>query len=279
MVTEIQDIAENFASYTTENAPHLDTEDNLRYYFAGSIATMLTCNAVSIEDTASEKEKISVNDEDRKFLQKYFPRQTGDIDVITIKENDTMYRLASKKGSLSSRSIMESVPNAGEFCKQLSGNFYGYCWDDLSDEHQITHKISKITTERGNSFYVTRPDYQLANKICEVAILDFEDNEKNQKNIRDISIMFSVFSKMYSNEELLDALSVCLKDREENKDIAQGQSAKACFRKIAPKMKKYLTENIPSSEKHIERIQNMLNYIEKPINKTVGQKTFLTIVR
>ena len=43
--------------------------------------------------------------------------------------------------------------------------------------------------------------------------------------------------------------------------------------------KKYLTENIPSSEKHIERIQNMLNYIEKPINKTVGQKTFLTIAR
>ena len=76
-----------------------------------------------------------------------------------------MYRLASKKGSLSSRSIMESVPNAGEFCKQFSGNLYGYCWDDLSDEHQITHKISKITTERGNSFYVTRPDYQLANKI------------------------------------------------------------------------------------------------------------------
>lgn len=59
MVAEIQDIAGNFASYTIENAPHLDTEDNLRYYFAGSIATMLTCNAVSIEDTASEKEKIS----------------------------------------------------------------------------------------------------------------------------------------------------------------------------------------------------------------------------
>lgn len=271
---KINDIAENFACYTTTNASPLDAKGNLQYYFAGSIATMLTCNATMIEDIDSKKEKITVNDEDRKFLQNHFPRQTGDIDIITIDKEASIQSFSSDRASLSSRRIKEAIPDAGDFCKFFASNMMGNMfWDNLSYEHKITHRISKIKTEQGNFFYVPRPDYQLANKICEVAVLNFDDSDKNRKNIRDISIMFSAFSKMYSNEELLNALSVCLKDREENRDIAIGQSAKACFRKLAPKMKDYLINNIPDSGAAIVGVQNMLNYIEKPLCPEIMRRT------
>ncbi len=268
---KINDIAEDFAEYVIDVAPQKDENGNMQYYFAGSIASILTCNAKSVSDEGGVDSR-NIDDETRHFLQTYFPRQTGDIDIITMDEDASILCFCKERENRrkinNSRAIVAAIPDAGNFCKEFSGNIHTSAfWDNLSWEHKITHKISKIETEKGNVFYVPRPDYQLANKMCEVVVLKFADCEKNKKNIKDVSLMYAAFSKIYSSEEILDAFSVCLKDREDYGQLAQGHSAKACFRKIAPKMVTYLKDNTENSADAVARLKNMINSIEKPLNK------------
>lgn len=268
---KINDIAEDFAEYVIDVVPQKDENGNMQYYFAGSIASILTCNAKSVSDEGGVDSR-NIDDETRHFLQTYFPRQTGDIDIITMDEDASILCFCKERENRrkinNSRAIVAAIPDAGNFCKEFSGNIHTSAfWDNLSWEHKITHKISKIETEKGNVFYVPRPDYQLANKMCEVVVLKFADCEKNKKNIKDVSLMYAAFSKIYSSEEILDAFSVCLKDREDYGQLAQGHSAKACFRKIAPKMVTYLKDNTENSADAVARLQNMINSIEKPLNK------------
>lgn len=268
---KINDIAEDFSEYVIDAAPQKDENGNMQYYFAGSIASILTCNAKSVSDEKGDDTR-NIDDETRHFLQTYFPRQTGDIDIITMDEDASILHFCKKREDRlkinNSRAIVAAIPDAGNFCKEFSGKIHTSAfWDNLSWEHKVTHKISKIETEKGNVFYVPRPDYQLANKMCEMVVLNFEDCEKNKKNIKDISLMYAAFSKIYSSEEILDAFSVCLKDREDYGQLAQGHSAKACFRKIAPKMMTYLKDNTENSAEAVARLQNMINSIEKPLNK------------
>ena len=268
---KINDIAEDFSEYVIDAAPQKDENGNMQYYFAGSIASILTCNAKSVSDEKGD-DTPNIDDETRHFLQTYFPRQTGDIDIITMDEEADILNFCKKREDRrkinTSRAIVAVIPDAGNFCKEFSGKIHTSAfWDNLSWEHKVTHKISKIETEKGNVFYVPRPDYQLANKMCEVVVLKFADCEKNKKNIKDISLMYAAFSKIYSSEEILDAFSVCLKDREDYGQLAQGHSAKACFRKIAPKMMSYLKDNTENSAEAVARLQNMIDSIEKPLNK------------
>ncbi len=268
---KINDIAEDFAEYVIDVAPQKDEKGNMQYYFAGSIASILTCNAKSVSDEKGDDTQ-NIDDKTRHFLQTYFPRQTGDIDIITMDEDAAILKFCQKQEDRrkinTSRAIVAAIPDAGNFCKEFSGKIHTSAfWDNLSWEHKVTHKISKIETEKGNVFYVPRPDYQLANKMCEVVVLKFADCEKNKKNIKDISLMYAAFSKIYSSEEILDAFSVCLKDREDYGQLAQGHSAKACFRKIAPKMMSYLKDNTENSAEAVARLQNMIDSIEKPLNK------------
>lgn len=270
---KINDIAEDFAAYVIDAAPQKDDNGNLQYYFAGSMASILTCNAKSVSDENGTDTR-NIDEETRCFLQTYFPRSTGDIDIITIDEELNILNFCKGRAERlkinSSRAIREALPDAGSFCKAFSGNMHtSSFWDNLSWEHKVTHKVSKIETEKGNVFYVPRPDYQLANKMCEMVVLKFEDCEKNKKNIKDISLMYAAFSKIYSSEEILDAFSVCLKDREDFGQLSQGHSAKACFRKIAPQMIEYLRDNVKNSDDSIMRIQNMLHSFEKPLNKNI----------
>lgn len=270
-IRKINDIAEDFAEYVINVAPQKDENGNMQYYFAGSMASILTCNAKSVSDENGDDTR-NIDEESRCFLQTYFPRQTGDIDIITMDEEADVLSFCkireNRRKINSSRAIVAAIPDSGAFCKAFFGDTYSSAfWDNLSWEHKVTHKVSKIETEKGNVFYVPRPDYQLANKMCEVVILKFEDCEKNKKNIKDISLMYAAFSKIYSPEEILDAFSVCLKDREDYGQLAQGHSAKACFRKIAPKMMTYLKDNTENSADVVARLQNMINSIEKPLNK------------
>lgn len=270
-IRKINDIAEDFAEYVIDVAPQKDENGSMQYYFAGSIASILTCNAKSVSDEKGDDTR-NIDDETRCFLQTYFPRQTGDIDIITMDEEANILNFCKERENRckinTSRAIVAAIPDAGNFCKEFSGKIHTSAfWDNLSWEHKVTHKISKIETEKGNVFYVPRPDYQLANKMCEMVVLDFKDCEKNTKNIKDVSLMYAAFSKIYSSEEILDAFSVCLKDREDYGQLAQGHSAKACFRKIAPKMMTYLKENTENSADAVARLQNMINSIEKPLNK------------
>lgn len=268
----ISDIAEDFAVYVDDVAPCIGENGGLRYYLAGSIGTMLTCNAVIIEtnymgNDAATAEKISVSPEDRQFLQKYFPRQTTDIDVISVNKDDNIKNFAVNTTATVSTHIKAAIPDVGKLCKMFAGNtiFSSDVWDNLQEFHDITHKVARITTERGNTLYVSSPDYQLAHKMWETLIymnMEKKNPENISKDIRDSSIMFSAFSNMYTDKELMQALTEC---KRLDRKSCVNETAASCLKKVAPHMIDYLEKNIPSSEDTVKTLQKMLNQADRAI--------------
>jgi hypothetical protein len=255
---ELNLIAESFASNVIECHNQFSEDGRLFYYFAGSIAAMLFSNAVTVQDYNVEQgtlinSKKEIPQEIREFMQANFPRSVKDVDIVIIppgSENDYAMPFANY-------SFSAFFDDSQSRSRLFHGSNF---WHNLNNRGTISsHCASEITTEKGNKFYITRPDYQLAYKISE-ATPYLQD--RYEKTVRDAAIMFLVCTEMHTKPQLFKAFKKALAPKSVTH---QGEivTVKSLFEQLALDMINYLKRNVSNPEESIKRIQEMSEYIAK----------------
>ena len=198
MVENIQNGAEQFASFITEKIPQTNNE-KVKYYFSGSLAMLLLSISKKIKplksdgngniiSTAPEKE---ITSDALKYFKNGVRPLSIDIDIVEMHDEDFSNMNSTKFYNL--KSIKENCQDWYSLCPNWHG-FNGTMYIDiLTNEREIfSHNMAIIELSNGKKVLTVNPVDLMFHKISEICMIDKDrDYEKFDKDCKDIACLYS----------------------------------------------------------------------------------------
>ena len=198
-------------------------ENSLEWYLAGSLATMITGDALELSEVILDEnnnivsfdKKIVLNDYQRTKIGTFERKLGSDVDVVNV--NGGMFGGASYGSKPSIDFIKNNISNITDLIPSfefVGGTAY---IDNLEQERDIeTHHVTKVVTPNGEVFVTSLPE-QLAYKLNDLLVIHevcFHNNralEHYKKDVRDILFMIYGYKDLYSKEVYVGRVSKSLK--------------------------------------------------------------------
>lgn len=200
-------------------------ENSLEWYLAGSLATMITGDALELSEVILDEnnnivsfdKKIVLNDYQRTKIGTFERKLGSDVDVVNV--NGSMFGGASYGSKPSIDFIKNNISNITDLIPSfefVGGTAY---IDNLEQERDIeTHHVTKVVTPNGEVFVTSLPE-QLAYKLNDLLVIHevcFHNNndralEHYKKDVRDILFMIYGYKDLYSKEVYVGRVSKSLK--------------------------------------------------------------------
>jgi hypothetical protein len=271
---EINVIAEDVTQLIVSNANQLSKDGRLQYYFAGSLASNLLCNAIAVQDFNAETNElenyeIAVPENLRNFLKDHFLRTIKDFNVVAMDASHTFRK--PHRVYLNSDSTQDDIHDIRALCPYLPqynsiSAIAMYFWDQVNqyEEPTMPKHVSKITTGKGNSFYVTSPDAQFAYKLVTADLCYSQHNlESGKKHVNDSTLLLAAYSSILSKEKIVKTTSDIYAYK--TRTGYQLGTAEAALKRYLPDMIECLQEmDIPNWKEVVKPIEKLLEYVINP---------------
>lgn len=203
MVENIQNGAEQFASFITEKIPQTNNE-KVKYYFSGSLAMLLLSISKKIKPLKSDGNGNIINIASEKEITsdalKYFKNGVRplsiDIDIVEMHDEDFSNMSSTKFYNL--KSIKENCQDWYSLCPNWHG-FNGTMYVDiLTNEREIfSHNMAILELSNGKKILTVNPVDLMFHKISEICMINKErDYEKFDKDCKDIACLYNGLSAL-----------------------------------------------------------------------------------
>lgn len=249
MRKDLNDKVQELVSYLSIASPQINEQNKLQWYLCGSLSSMALSKGINIkncqvmeDETITEKETLKIS-KDSKYVLSLFARKIHDIDVINV-DGSFWYnkhyinsKTGNKTSSVSKAAIREYSPDAIDVFENINNNIYDY----LENDRIITyHDISKLELENGNSIYIASPPAQIAYKLDELIHLtknkifttEYFEIDKYSKDLKDITTLTLASAMIYTEEELIQRISLSLKNKNESSFLRHRDKLSEIFEDI-----------------------------------------------
>lgn len=200
-------------------------DNSLEWYLAGSLATMITGDALELSEVILDEnnsivsfdKKIVLNDYQRTKISTFERPLGSDVDVVNV--NGSMFGGANFDNKPSIGFIKNNISNITDLIpafEYIGGTAY---IDNLEVERDIeSHHVTRVITSNGEVFITSLPE-QIAYKLNDLLVIHevyFHNNneralEHYKKDVRDILFMIYGYKDLYSKEVYVERVSKALK--------------------------------------------------------------------
>lgn len=186
--------AAEYATYVTNHIPQRNLDNNISYYFSGSLAMLLLSSAKNISFVGTNHDgeisyispQIKVTPDAKNSFTKGARPLSIDIDVVAI--NDSVFAGQGKHYTLSN--IKKNCHLATELCPAWSKSLGTAYFDILSDDRNIlNHNMAALELENGNSILIVNPIDLMLHKVSESLFVQTKPKQiaKYDKDLKDLA--------------------------------------------------------------------------------------------